>query len=336
MNIIKSHINGRDIHSVSIYGAHKIIEYESSKGEIQNHKIDDMKRQSESEKKPYGIALVTDSTADVSKEIIDKYQIHVVSLSLFIDGIEYFDKLSIGSEKFYDMADQVETFPTNSVPPVSKFDEVFAILSSRYDSVIGFFMSSKISGTYKNAQKAADKIKSTGYRIDIIDSKLNSGAQGLVLAKIAEMIYIGKTHDDIIDQAQDMIKRTRIFVSVVDFDYMVRGGKVSSLNRVLARVFNLKPIVSLDKDGNRIAFGNAFSVDSAERKILKLLNEIHFKDKILSYNIVYSLNKDRANTMADKVEEIVGLKPLYISEISSVAGILTGRGAVAVSIMTER
>ncbi len=312
------------------------VKFASQQGKIETQKIDDMKRQTEADKKLYSIALVTDSIADISKDIIDKYQIHVIPLSVFIDSVEYYDKLSITPDEFYDMADEASAFPTSSQPPVSKFDEVFGMLSQRYDSIIGFFVSSKLSGTFQNAQKAADKLRDGGYRIDVIDSKLNSGAQGIVLVKLAEMIHIGKAHEEIVGFARDVIKRARIYVSVVNFEYMVKGGRVSPLKGIFAKLMNVKPIVSLDETGAGIAFDKAFSVKAIEDKIMKIVEKAH-RDKIItSYSIVYSRNRERAEKMAGRMKQVVGIDPLSVSEISCVVGISSGRGAVAVSFITER
>ena len=102
---------------------------------------------------------------------------------------------------------------------------------------------------------------------------------------------------------------------------MIRGGRVSPLKGLLARSLNLKPIVSLDREGAGIAFSKAYSISSVEKKILKLIKEIHDKDKISVFSIVHSLDIERAKKMADMVEGIIGIKPLFISEVSSVVGI---------------
>lgn len=313
----------------------EVVGYVAKMGELKSHKIDDMKKQAESENNKYNIALVTDSIADISQDILDRYQIHVIPLSLFIDGIEYFDKLSLKPEAFYDMVDKSNEFPTSSQPPVSKFNEIFSKLSNTFDSIIGFFVSSKLSGTYQNASIAAEKLKTSGYKIDIIDSKLNSGAQGLVLMKLAEMIHIGKTHDEVRIQAKNLIKRTKIYVSVLEFEYMVRGGRVSPLKGIIAKILNLKPIVSLDEEGSGIAFDKSFSVKSIEKKIIRLIKKAHEENHIIVYSLVYSLDRRRAEHMAENIEQVVGIKPAFITEISSVVGISAGKGAVAVSFITE-
>jgi uncharacterized protein len=105
---------------------------------------------------------------------------------------------------------------------------------------------------------------------------------------------------------------------------------------MFAKLMNVKPIVSLDETGAGVAFDKAFSVKAIEDKIIKIVEKAHREKRITSYSIVYSRDRDRADKMAERVKQIVGVDPLSISEISCVVGISSGRGAVAVSFIMER
>ena len=313
-----------------------IIKYAMEVGKMETHKIDDMKMQTEAREPKYRIALVTDSIADISKDILDRYRVHVIPLSLFIDGEEYLDKLSLAPSDFYNMVDKAKTFPTSSQPPVGKFKELFGSLKAKYDSIIGIFVASKLSGTYQNAMTAAKELIDTGFKIDLIDSKLNSGAQGLIVMKAAEMIHMGLSHEETVNRIKDLIPRAKIFVSVLSFEYMVKGGRVSPLKGMAAKLLNMKPIVSLDKDGKGIAFEKAFSVSAIENKIFEIIKKIHAEKRVISFSLVHAQAEDRAVKIAKKAEEITGIAPVSISEVSSIVGISSGRGAAAISLITER
>ena len=196
-------------------------------------------------------------------------------------------------------------------------------------------VSSKISGTWNSVYQAAQKVQQKGYKIDVIDSKLNSGAQGLLIQKAAEMIASGKSHDDIVKSVKSLIPKVKIMVSVANFKYMVQSGRVSPLKGYLAKILNLKPIVSLDENGQGIAFAKAFSRKANFNKIMKIIREINQKNPVTRFCIVHSQVPKLAEQYRQYLSKILQKEPEYIEEVSSVVAMASGKGAIGVCIMSE-
>jgi hypothetical protein len=116
---------------------------------------------------------------------------------------------------------------------------------------------------------------------------------------------------------------------------MVRGGRVSPLKGLVAKLLNLKPIISLDEEGKGIAFGKSFSRKGNMDKIKKLVTEFGQKDRVWNYAIVHARALDRAQDYAADIEKILGKAPAYIQEISPVVGAHNGIGVVGIGIMHE-
>jgi len=307
-------------------------------GKILELKIDDMHGQYRiSNKKKSSIALVTDSVADLPVTSISDENITVVPINIEIDQNIYLDKLTLWPQQFQKLVSEAKSFPKTFQPSVKSFENAFAFLLSHYEEVIGIFVASPLSGTFNSALKAIklfpEEMRS---RITAIDSKLNSAAQGLLVIEAAEAISKGLKKDEILKIIYDSIPNTRIFVSVDSFEYMVKGGRVSPMKGRLAKAMNLKPIVSLDRDGKGVSFAKAFSRKENKRKILETINRLNKRYGINKYSIVHCRGKKLAEDYSKSLEELLGIRPEYISEVSSVVALSAGEKAVAVAVQFGR
>ena len=299
-------------------------------GRVLEQKVDDMRLQFNATHHPVSTtAIVTDSIADISPELIDRYQIHVIPQKILWGDDEYLDRLTISAQTFYPFLDDRAEYPSSSVPDPHRVDQVFSWLAAHYQSIIAIPVGKSLSGTWQVMRNSAEKLAQQGYPVTVVDSKLNSAAQGLVVLAAAEAAAAGLGHEAILGRLSDSIARARIFVSVATFKYMVRGGRVSALKGFLAALTNLKPIVSLDREGKGTAFGASFSQEGSKRKILRNIRA--HRSTISRYVVVYAGAPQQASRYADDLAAILGHPPEYIMEISPIVGIHAGIGAVAVA-----
>ncbi len=305
-------------------------------GSITQQKVDDMQRQYESvHARKSTIALVTDSIADLPKEIMDEYQIHMIPLDILIGDSSYLDKITISPPYLYERMDDAENYPTSSQPTVKTVENFLKTLVPHYESIIVLTVSSKMSGTYETIVKAAKKLDQSGNKITVIDSKLNSGAQGLVVLNAAEEIAKGAVYKDVVTSIYDTIDRTKILVSVDTLKYMVRSGRVKKYAGFAANVLNYKPVVSIDKNGEGIVMGNALSVKANIKKMQEFVKEIGKEKKIVSYSIVHANASERAKEFEHIFSALIGRRPEFITEISSIVAMNAGVGCVEIALTTD-
>ncbi len=299
-------------------------------GQIAEQKVDDMKRQFETANhRKYPIALVTDSIADLPESMIDQYQIHMYPLNLLINDTNYYDKVTIQNSRFYELMDSVKTYPTSSQPNAKNLENFFSFLTTYYKDVIVVTVSKKMSGTYQAFVDAAAKFKNA--RINIIDSKQNSGSEGLLVMKAAEMIDQGLPYEEILETVESLTAKSKILVSVKTLKYMVRSGRVSKVTGLLGKIMNLKPVISIDEDGNGIIFEKSLSLKSSNKKIQTHIENVQQTEGIETYAIVHCNALDRAQEYALKYEKIIGKKPAYIMDISTIIAMNAGIGTVAIA-----
>lgn len=299
-------------------------------GRIIEQKVDDMRLQYNAVHHAVSkTAIVTDSIADIPQELLDRYQIHVIPQKILWGEDEYLDRLTITPETFYPYLDRRTEYPGSSIPDPHRVDQVFSWLASHYESVIAIPVGKALSGTWQVMENSAQKLKDKGYPVTIVDSRLNSAAQGLAVLSAAEQAASGRSYADILAALENTIRDARIYVSVSTFKYMVRGGRVSALKGFIAALTNLKPIISLDEKGKGVAFGASFSQDGSKKKILK--GVMKNRETIRKYAVVHAGVLDRARDYAAELTRILGKEPEYIMEISPIVGIHAGIGAVAVA-----
>lgn len=317
---------------VHIHSNHpdEVFKYLDQKGTIAEQKVDDMKRQFETANhRKYPIALVTDSIADLPENLVDEYQIHMFPLNLLVNDTNYYDKLTIQNSRFYELMDSAKVYPSSSQPNPKALENFFSFLTTYYKEIIVVTVSQKMSGTYQAFVDAASKFNQT--KITVINSKQNSGAEGLIVLKAAQMIDLGLKYDDIITNVEALTNQSKIYVSVKTLKYMVRAGRVSKVTGLLGKIMNLKPVISIDEEGNGIISDKSFSLKSSNKKIQEHIEQVMKQEGIDSYAIVHANADKRALEYAERFEKIIGKKPEYIMNISTIVAMNAGIGTVAIA-----
>ena len=315
---------------------HEVMKILNQEGVILQQKADDMKRQYQRQyEKKYKIALVTDSIADLPEEILDQYQINRVPLNLMMNDTSYLDKVTMIPETFYEELDQSHQYPSSSQPSPRIIQELYASLIDHYDEILVITVAKEQSGTYNVFLKAAEQFLGNGKRIKVVDSKQNSGAQGLLVLKAAELIAQSVGLDQIVEEIEGLRNRTKILVSVKTLQYMVKSGRLSKLEGFVGKVSNLKPVVSLDDKGKGKIEASAFSLKSNTKKILDIIEKSHAGQNITRYSILHANDPVRAEEYKKKCLDILNKEPEYIMNISTIVGMSAGVGSVAVAYMIE-
>jgi len=313
-----------------------VVAWVGEKGFILEQKIDDMIQQQKTLiDRPHPIAVITDSIGDLPGDFIDKHNIFVIPLNLTIDNIEYLDRVTITPDRFFDLADASQAFPRSAMPKIRDLERLFEFVSDHFDEALIITVSANISGTYNLIHKVLLEHENYGMQVALVDSKRNSGAQGLLVAGAIDKLRENPSLEALKEAVEAMIPRSRIYVSVDDFTYMVRGGRVSPLKGKLAKSLNLKPIITLDEEGKGKAFASAFSRKQNFKKIQNIIKKDLKDHDIVAYNVVHSKNPELARSYEKVFTRMIGRPPLYVEEISPIVGISSGKGAVAISYILK-
>ena len=306
-------------------------------GTITFQKADDMIRQSDVvHNRKWKIALVTDSTCDLAQDLIDNYQINMLPININFGENHYLDKVTIRPEQFYTLLKENKDYPKSSQVNEKSFTNLYSHLASHYDSIIAVHLSDKLSGTFNSSQKAALAIsKEFNKPISVINSRNLSGALGLIILRAAQAIELGFSHEQIVEMSEKWVKNTRIFVSVRDIKYLIRGGRLSAAKGLIARILNINPIVSIDESGKAIVFDKAFNQKVNMEKVMGHIRNLMEEKTVWNYIVLHANNNEAAQWYSEKMENLTDKKPVSVVNISPIIGANAGIGAASVALLLD-
>ncbi|PUU94114.1 MULTISPECIES: DegV family protein [Halanaerobium] len=238
------------------------------------------------------IALVTDSTCDLPAEILAKYQIEIVPLTVHFDEDTYYDKVDLDSEEFYKMMESAADLPTTSQPSVGLFMDKYQKLAAEYDQIISIHLSSALSGTCESARLAAAQLEDLN--VEIIDSKSTSTGLGFMVLLAAKMIKEGKNLEEIKEKILEERENITIYFTVNELSYLEKGGRIGKAQAFLGSIFNFNPILELSAVTGEITPREKIrGYKKTNQKMIDLaLNAAEDSEKV---NFAYIYGKDSGN-----------------------------------------
>lgn len=312
----------------------KVLSYLSSVGEPIQQKADDMLLQyrvNKQRKAP--IALVTDSIADIPVDYFLENQIHVLPMNILLGETSYIDKITLHPKQFIEQENRTVGRATSSQPTLKTVENLFSFLETRYEAILVITVARKLSGTFYTVKEAAKRNRAIP--IEVIDSRKNSVAQGLLVMKANEWILAGMPFEKIVSQVVEKRDQINILVSVDDLHSMIDSGRIPQTIGKIAKQVNLKPIVSLDEYGKGKLSKFAFSRKGNEKRLFQEILKVNQKHTIRRYAITHVNNEAKAKLWGQKLLEQLAFPPSYITDSSSVIAMSAGEGSVAVAYEFE-
>ncbi|MEJ6400632.1 DegV family protein [Nicoliella lavandulae] len=282
------------------------------------------------------IAIVTDSTAYLSSDELTKYNIHILPISVIIDGQTYDEGVNINTAEFYQKLQSAHTFPSTAQPATGKIIELYDQLAKAgYDTVISIHLASTISGLYGQIKTLAPTIKN----INVIpyDSKITVKLMGNLAIAAAQMAAAGKQPDAIIAEL-DRIRATidEIFI-VDDLKNLVKGGRLSNAAGMVGSLLHIKPLLTFDDQSDKIV---AFDKVRTRKRALKRAEEI-FQSRTANLDYPLKVIIINGNDPADGqiwADQIKALRPditVTQSYFGTVIGAHLGNKSLALAWMID-
>lgn len=242
-------------------------------GKVSGQKADDMLQQSREARRDSerGVAVITDTGADVPESEIERLNIHLVPVRVHFGDHGYLDKVSLTPAEFYEELRINPRHPKTSQPAPGDFRRQFQFLGSHFEAVISVNLSAKLSGTLQAAESAA--ARADGAAMTVIDSLNVSVGQGLLVIYAAECAQQGMSAPEIVQAVNAMRGNTRTWGALRDLSYAVRGGRVPASKKMAADVFKLVPVLHATPDGyvkaGGVLFGKSRFVEKFARFVLR-------------------------------------------------------------------
>lgn len=188
------------------------------------------------------IAITADTTIDLTQELLEKYDIKTVPVSILVGDTEYLDG-QITVEEIFDYVDKSGVLPKTSAINEVCFSEFFEEVLKEYDAIIHFDISSQVSTMYNNAVSAS---KNFGGKVKVIDSKVLSSAIGLLAIYARELTQTESDVDVIVEKVTSRIDKVQASFVIERLDYLYKGGRCSSLALLGANLLKIRPSILLE------------------------------------------------------------------------------------------
>ncbi|MFD0867587.1 EDD domain protein, DegV family [Chlamydia abortus] len=280
------------------------------------------------------VRIVTDSTADIPVEERERLGIEMVPLKVHFGNETYVDAVTIQSQQFYELLAQSNTLPTTSQPsPVDFLDMYKKILAEDPEAqIISIHLSSAMSGTYQSAVLAKSLLEEQA-DITIIDSKSASYGFGLLAVAAAEAAQAGKSKEDCLELIRKTREGTGLFFLVDTLEYLQKGGRIGKAAAFLGSLLNIKPILSIDDEGEVTSIEKARGQKKAMARIIELLKENGFAGKDVRAIIAHANSLPAAEELSSLIQSHFQVKHLSYTSIGPVIGTHAGPGTVAVFML---
>lgn len=280
------------------------------------------------------IKIVTDSTSYIAKEYIDKYDIKVVSLNITMNGNSR-RELDIDNKSFYEEVKVASEIPKSSQPTPEEMLNTFKSIVKKGDSIVGIFLSSKMSGTYSNANMIKNMILEDYPNADIriLDSKTNCMQMGFAAIEAARVASENKSIEEVVSVANYVLENSRFLFTPDTLEYLKKGGRIGGAAALFGNVFQIKPILTV-VDGETSVFKKVRTRKKAVEEIVKaVLDDIEKKG--LGDLVVHHINcEDEGNMLAEALGSKLS-KKVNIQSIGPVIGSHVGPGSIGIAYYTK-
>jgi DegV family protein with EDD domain len=198
------------------------------------------------------IKIISDSTCDLDKSILEQYNIDIAPLNVNINGTVYKDGVTITPDQFYKMMETFKEPPVTAAPsPIEFLNLMKKAAEDGYDEILCICMSSGTSACYQSAEIAKteffEECPDSNVKIHVVDSKGMSHGSGWLIMKSARLIEKGASFTDLVEFNESYKTLVKHFLSVDDLDNLIRSGRLTNASAVIGKLFKIKPIMSMRK-----------------------------------------------------------------------------------------
>ncbi len=279
------------------------------------------------------IALITDSTSDLSEDIIKKYDIKLLPFRIIYKDKEYKDGVEISPEKVYERLD--EEMPNSSMPSMESIESVFQSLKNQgYTHAIAIVLSTGLSGIYNGVKVVSENYPEI--QTYLYDSKSISIGEGVIVEQCGKLIQSGKSFNEIVETIPNIRKRSHIFFVVGTLEYLKKGGRIGKVSGTIGELLNIKPILSIDNnDGKYFTYDKVRGRKQSLKRLIEIGKSILDTTKCKVYVLHGYAEKEAKKVFQEVIKHPNVNSSFFGGGISPVAGAHSGPGLIGLGLIEE-
>ena len=278
------------------------------------------------------IIIVTDSTADLTEQEIQDFNIHVVPLNITIQEEHYLDGETITKEEFKNKMIASSELPMTAQPSIGRFVELYDELGKDGSEIISIHLMNSISGTVNAARQAADITEST---VTVVDSDFTSRSMGIIVREAANAAKEGKNAEEVLEVIESTRQRTKLYLTVLNLDNLIKGGRISRVMGAFSNLLNIKLFLEVI-NGKIEIVQKGRGLKSLQKKYDEVFEEMKAcPNGIQEIGIMHAGLNEFNQSQIDTLRELFPEAKLTIVMTSPIIMSHTGVDAMAVTYLTK-
>lgn len=281
------------------------------------------------------IAIVTDSSCDIPKELAEKYGIDVIDFPINLDGKEYYERRGMTMDQFYELMRAAQGVPTTAAITALQWREVYeAYADQGYTDVLHVSINSTGSSTYANAQQAAEQLRQDRpgmtMRIHLVDSHTYSMVFGWYLCECARKLRNGGDLRSCILELESKLGRVEVCLAAFSLKQLKKSGRVSAAAAFAGELLGLRPVISLTDGVSKVEAkvrGDAAVIPAMLKWTRTRVDDL----RTTPYLLAYTSSTQKRDELLKLCKKEFGHPPMYVFQLGGVVSANTGPDCIAIA-----
>lgn len=276
--------------------------------------------------------IITDSTADLTKEFILKHNIEIVPLTIHLGDKSWKDYYDVEPDEYYELLRKSSAFPTTSQPTPQDFVNAYSPFVEKGEPILSVHLSSKLSGTFQSALLARSQF--AGARIEVVDSLQASFALSMIVIICAEKANQGASLEEVADMARKIGPQIETYFSVDSLEYLHRGGRIGKAQAFLGTLMKIKPLLKV-VNGEVQPIEKIRTRDRLLNRFVELVEQAAREHSRLILTVAESDNSEVMTELLGRLERIPGVSLVFRGKIGGVITSHAGPGALGIAFVKD-
>ena len=275
------------------------------------------------------LRIVTDSTADLPPEVVERLGITVVPLVVMFGDEMLQDGIDITSERFFRRLVREAQLPTTSQPSPGNFRVAYERLrDGGATEILSIHVSGKLSRTVESARQGAAGV--TGVRIEHVDSGHASLALGMGVIAAARAAEAGGNLDEVRALVVSQFRRTHCYFLVDTLEYLRRGGRIGRAQQLIGSLLQFKPLLEI-RDGEVVPLGRARTRRKAVEDLIRRISELRPFTHAMA---VHATTQEDCDFLVERLHGMAQDAEIISGRLTPVVGVHGGPGLLGCAVVT--
>lgn len=274
------------------------------------------------------LGIITDSVADIPRELTEKWNIGIVPCFVNIGDESYADDgFEITSDQFYDYLQKIPEQVKTAAPSVEKAREIIHQALDEYEHIISINVSRDLSQTLNNVQLAANEVAPE--RVTVVDSEGFSMEQGWQVLVAAEVAAETEDVQQVLDAIERVQQNCRLYAALATLEGLRRSGRVNNVIASIGSILRIRPILTIEARGSVEPVEQVRTFKRAVQRIKDLTVEYGELERAA---VIHTHNLEGARQFKEEMGELLP-EETYITEVGPTLGTHIGYGSVGVALL---